>query len=119
MTDVLQPKMAGSGIEWIGTRTWKAIKDGTLKTRSLPAETGRRREEPEQAPFLNGKSREGTDEVDALPETLRYNWFDLLCTLISIGREPYIFGFYGFYLHGVVRGALKAVWGFRVKLDLI
>ncbi|XP_023324676.1 XK-related protein 4 isoform X2 [Eurytemora carolleeae] len=84
MTDVLQPKMAGSGIEWIGTRTWKAIKDGTLKTRSLPAETGRRRDEPEQAPFLNGKSREGTDEVDALPETLRYNWFDLLCTLISI-----------------------------------
>jgi hypothetical protein len=24
------------------------------------------------------------DEVDALPENLRYNWFDLLCTLISI-----------------------------------
>ena len=26
------------------------------------------------------------DEVDALPENLRYNWFDLLCTLISIGK---------------------------------
>ena len=86
MTDVLQPKMAGSGAkDWIGTRTWKAIKDGTLKTRSLPTETGRRTGETEQAPFLNGKGRDGTDEVDALPETLRYNWFDLLCTCISIG----------------------------------
>ena len=27
------------------------------------------------------------DEVDALPENLRYNWFDLLCTLISIGKN--------------------------------
>jgi len=78
MTDVLQPKMAGSGGE---------VKFSNGKSRPW-TEMGARE------PFLpwsrgggaddvDGGTR-GYDEVDALPETLRYNWFDLLCTLISI-----------------------------------
>merc|ERR1712212_276266 len=29
-------------------------------------------------------SKTSIDETDALPESLRYNWFDLMCTLISV-----------------------------------
>jgi hypothetical protein len=34
--------------------------------------------------ILRGGTLMGIDEVDALPESLRYCWFDFLCTLISI-----------------------------------
>jgi hypothetical protein len=34
--------------------------------------------------LLGSTTGGGRDEVDALPESLRYCWFDFLCTLISI-----------------------------------
>ena len=33
---------------------------------------------------LAAASKTSIDETDALPESLRYNWFDLMCTLISV-----------------------------------
>lgn len=33
---------------------------------------------------VQDRSKIAIDETDALPEGLRYNWFDLLCTMISI-----------------------------------
>jgi len=86
MTDVLQPKIAGSGIEKI--QSSKNVK--SLKLRSYSADMDERVNEGVGNPFLNDKQQlpidqvDGYDEVDALPESLRYNWFDLLCTLISI-----------------------------------
>lgn len=79
MTDVLQPKMAGSGDD-----------PGARKSHSLPcprtqAAAPEGTKDGVLDPFLSHK--QGQDEVDALPDSLRYNWFDLLCTLISIGRE--------------------------------
>jgi len=34
--------------------------------------------------MLAAVSKISIDETDALPESLRYNWFDLMCTLISV-----------------------------------
>ena len=33
---------------------------------------------------VKANSKASIDETDALPESLRYNWFDLMCTLISV-----------------------------------
>jgi len=33
---------------------------------------------------VKANSKTSIDETDALPESLRYNWFDLMCTLISV-----------------------------------
>ena len=38
------------------------------------------------SPSLKRNGKLDYDETDALPENLRYNVFDLLCTLISIGE---------------------------------
>jgi len=114
MTDVLQPKMAGGGIishQPVHTFTGRKLKSSaSVDAKGASKEPlAERPSSDSHQPFLGrqrpndgsadgeghgvgdgtavdgcGDEVDGYDMVDALPENLRYNWFDLLCTLISI-----------------------------------
>jgi len=53
------------------------------------------------------KSKIAIDETDALPESLRYNWFDLLCTMISIVT----------YVLDVVMDCIVAYYFYHLAVD--
>jgi hypothetical protein len=55
----------------------------------------------------HGSLLAGRDEVDALPESLRYSWFDLLCTLISITT----------YLTDLVMDCIVAYYFYHLAVD--
>jgi len=89
MTDVLQPKMAGSPThlsEAELTTSDHATNKSNGEKGSMREETSSTKLETFPVRFLHDQYNKDIpeDEVDALPENLRYNWFDLLCTLISI-----------------------------------
>ena len=47
------------------------------------------------------------DDIDALPKNLRYNWFDLLCTLISMTT----------YIADVVMDCVVAYYFYHLAVD--
>jgi len=89
------------------TRSTKSAQSASFRSTNGSLDQTNDMMEQLELPFINIKPPKTYDEVDALPESLRYNWFDLFCTMVSMTT----------YIADVVMDCIVAYYFYHLAVD--